>query len=116
METGPRRAELDKVLRQQRSQQVLARERAMKELDAVWPPDARTLIAGRLRHFLEVSKDVAYSAPLTEQGGKRVFVDPALEAKPREWKLCFRAGKPATDAARSFAQKWLSDLEAQGIK
>ena len=116
METGPRRAELDKLLKQQRSQQVLARERAMKELDAVWPPDARTLVAGRLRHFLEVTKDVAYSAQLVDRAGKRVFADPALEAKPKEWKLCFRAGKAATDSARSFAQKWLSDLEAQGIK
>jgi hypothetical protein len=116
METGPRRAELDGLLKQQRAQQVLARERAMKELDAVWPPDPRTLVANRLRHFLDVTGDVAYTAPLAEQGGRRVFVDPALEARPREWKLCFRAGKPATDAARSFAQKWLSDLRAQGIK
>ena len=39
-----------------------------------------------------------------------------LEAKPAEWKMCFRAGKPATDAARTFAQKWLSDLQSQGVK
>ena len=38
------------------------------------------------------------------------------EAKPGEWKMAFRAGKPATDAARTFAQKWLSDLQAQGVK
>jgi hypothetical protein len=30
--------------------------------------------------------------------------------------MAFRAGKPATDAARTFAQKWLSDLQAQGVK
>jgi hypothetical protein len=116
METGPRRAELDQLLKQQRAQQVLARARAMKEFDAIWPPDSRTLVASRLRHFLDATKDVAYSAQLSDRAGKRVFVDPALEAKSKEWKLCFRAGKPATDAARSFAQKWLSDLEAQGIK
>jgi hypothetical protein len=70
----------------------------------------------RLRHFLEVSANVAYDARLSDRDGKTVFADPALEAKPAEWKLCFRAGKPATDAARSFAQKWLADLQAQGIK
>jgi hypothetical protein len=59
---------------------------------------------------------VAYDARLTDKDGKKVFADPALEAKPKEWKLCFRAGKPATDAARAFAQKWLADLNAQGIK
>jgi hypothetical protein len=45
-----------------------------------------------------------------------VFADPALEARPKEWKMCFRAGKPATDAARAFAQKWLNDLAAAGVK
>ena len=116
METGPRRAELDQALRQQYAALTREREVAMKELDAVWPPDHRTLVAGRLRHFLEVSKDVAYDARLIDKNGTKVFADPAFEARPKEWKMCFRAGKPATDAARAFAQKWLSDLEAQGIK
>ena len=40
----------------------------------------------------------------------------ALEAKPDQWKLAFRAGKPATEAARAFAQRWLSDLQSQGVK
>jgi hypothetical protein len=30
--------------------------------------------------------------------------------------MCFRAGKPATDAARAFAEKWLYDLQSQGVK
>jgi hypothetical protein len=116
METGPRRTELESALRQQYAALVQEREAAVKELDAVWPPDHRTLVANRLRHFLDVSKDVAYDAVLTDKNGTKVFADPAFEARPKEWKMCFRAGKPATDAARSFAQKWLSDLEAQGIK
>ena len=116
METGPRRAELDAALREQRADLVRMRETAMKQLDTVWPADARALVADRLRHFLEVSSDVAYDAKLIDQDGKKVFADAAHEARPREWKLCFRAGKPATDAARSFAQKWLADLQAQGIK
>ena len=116
METGPRRAELDAALREQYAGLSLERETVMKQLEAVWPADHRALVADRLRHFLEVSPDVAYDARLTDKDGKKVFADPALEAKPREWKLCFRAGKPATDAARAFARTWLSDLNAQGIK
>ena len=116
LETGPKRAEFEKALRERRGIQVRERELAMQELDAVWPADHRTLVANRLRHFLEVSKDVAYGAQLIDKDGKKVFADPTLEAKPKEWKMCFRAGKPATDAARGFAQRWLSDLEAQGIK
>jgi len=116
METGPRRAELDQALREQRADQVRIHEAAMKLLDTVWPADPRTLVADRLRHFLEVSSDVAHEAKLIDRDGKKVFADAALEARAREWKLCFRAGKPATDAARSFAQKWLADLQLQGIK
>ena len=116
METGPKRADFEKALRQQRAVQERERELAMKELDAVWPTDHRVLVANRLRHFLDVSKDVAYDAQLVVKDGAKVFADPALEAKPKEWKMCFRAGKPATDAARAFAQKWLNELQAQGIK
>jgi len=116
IETGPRRAELDQALRQQYSALERERDVAMKELDSMWPPDYRTLVASRLRRFLEVTKDVDYEARLIDKEGKRLFADPALEARPKEWKMCFRAGKPATEAARGFARKWLSDLEAQGIK
>lgn len=116
MESGPRRAELEGALRTQYTALERQREIAMQELDSMWPPDHRALVANRLRHFLDVSKDVEYGARLIEQDGKKVFADPALEARPREWKMCFRAGKPATDAARAFAQKWLNDLAAAGVK
>jgi hypothetical protein len=116
METGPRRAELEKALRQTRAALVRERELGMQELEKVYPADPRRLVAMRLKRFLDVSEDIAYDAQLIEKDGKRVFADPALEARPREWKLCFRAGKPATDAARSFAQKWLSDLQKAGAK
>lgn len=116
METGPRRAELDAALKEQRAAQVRDREEAMKQLDAAWPADARTMVATRLRRFLQVSSDVDYGAKLIDKDGTKVFADPALEARPKEWKLCFRAGKPATDAARAFAQKWLADLAAAGVK
>lgn len=116
LETGPRRAELEAGLRQQRLAEVRAREEAQRQLDAQWPPDPRALVARRLRHFLDVSRDVAYEARLVDRDGRKVFADEALEARPREWKLCFRAGKPATDAARRFAQNWLNDLAKAGVK
>ena len=116
MEKGPRREELDRALKGQRDLQIRQREQAMKQLDGMYPADPRALVALRLRKFLDVSRDVAYDAQIVEKEGKRVFADPALEARPAEWKMCFRAGKPATDAARTFAQKWLNDLQAQGVK
>jgi hypothetical protein len=116
LETGPRRAAFEKALGEQRAVQERERDIAMKELDEVWPADHRVLIASRLRRFLDVSKDVVYDAKLVDKDGTKVFADPALESKPKEWKMCFRAGKPATDAARSFAERWLRELQVQGIK
>ena len=101
-------------LRQQRAVQERERELAMKELDAVWPTDHRVLVANRLRHFLDVSKDVAY-AQLVVKDGAKVFADPALEAKPKEGRCVF-GPENRPRMPRAFAQKWLNELQAQGIK
>jgi hypothetical protein len=116
MEKGERRAQVEGMLNKQRAELLRQRDEALKQLDKTYPEDPRAMVAMRLRRFLEVTKDIDYAARLEDKDKKRVFADPALEAKPGEWKLAFRAGKPATDAARAFAQKWLSDLQAQGVK
>jgi len=115
MEKGDRRKQIEGLLNDQRAEQVRQRDAALKEFEKVYPEDPRALIASRLRRFLDVTKDVDYSARLVDKDKKRVFADAALEARPAEWKMSFRAGKPATDAARAFAEKWLADLKAQGI-
>ena len=116
MEQGKARQDIDAALKTQRAQLVRAHEEALKELEKVYPADPRALVAMRLRRFLEVTKDIDFSARLVDRDGKKRFADPALEAKPAEWKMSFRAGKPASDAARGFAQAWLTDLQAQGVK
>lgn len=62
--------------------------------------------------FLEVSKDVEYSAALKDgQHGKKVFVNQAFENKPSQWKMCYRAGKDVMEAGRAAAQQWLKELK-----
>lgn len=116
MEKGERRAQIEGLLKEQRAEQVRNREAALKEFEKVYPADPRSLIAKRLHHFLDSTKDINYAAQLVDKDKKKVFADPALEARPAEWKMAFRAGKPAVDAARTFAQSWLADLEKQGVK
>ena len=116
MEKGDRRKQIEGLLNDQRAEQVREREAAMREFETRYPEDPRALIAARLRHFLDVTKDIDYSAQLVEKNKVKVFADAALEARPAEWKMSFRAGKPATDAARAFAQKWLADLKSQGVQ
>jgi hypothetical protein len=116
MEKGERRAQIEANIKAQRAEQVRQRDAAMKEFDKTYPADPRALVAMRLRRFLDVTKDVDYSAQLVDKDKKKVFADAAFEARPAEWKMAFRAGKPATDAARAFAQQWLADLGTQGVK
>jgi len=116
MEKGDRRQELDGMLKEQRAGQVRQRDQALKEFEKTFPADSRTLVSMRLRRFLDATKDVAYDAQLVDKNTRKVFADESLEAKSAEWKMAFRAGKPATDAARAFAQRWLTDLSGQGAK
>ena len=80
--------------------------------EAEFPADVTTLIARRLRHFLVTCNDVDYAARL-ETGPDKLqrFVNPAYERRSVEWKMCFRAGKPAVDAARAAANDWLQALD-----
>lgn len=64
-------------------------------------------IRRRLEAFLEMSATVDFDAKL--EG--RQFADPEYEAKPSEWKMCFRAGREATMAAREEAEAWIKELE-----
>lgn len=70
----------------------------------------------RLEQFLELSADVDFAAPTVGEGSARRFEKPEDEAKPREWKMCFRAGPEATSAARAYAKEWLAELEETPAK
>jgi len=84
----------------------------LAEWQQEWPADGRVLVARRLREFLTTCKDVDFNAALAprDQYGKRSFVNAAYEAKPADWKVCYRAGKAPVEAARAAANAWLAEL------
>ncbi len=94
----------------QRAERQKSYEQDVRTHEKRYPADPRALIARRLQEFLDVSKDVDYGAKLVPAGARQRFADPRYEQKPDQWKLCYRAGKDVTDAARQFAQAWLSEL------
>jgi hypothetical protein len=106
-------AMLRQGIEMQRSEKQKAYERDVEAHAKRFPADPRVLVARRLQEFLDVSKDVDFAAKLVPAGTKQRFADPRYESKPGEWKLCYRAGKDVTDAARQFAQAWLAEL---GVK
>jgi hypothetical protein len=86
----------------------------MAAFEAEFPPDVNPLIARRLRQFLLTCGEVDFAAQLeTGKDKKQRFVNKAYEARSAEWKMCFRAGKPAVDAARAAATEWLKALDSQ---
>ena len=74
--------------------------------------DPNVTLKRRLQSFLDATADVDFEAEIKGEGGSRRFVDKQYEARPPEWKMCFRAGKEASDAARAFAKGWLEELSA----
>jgi hypothetical protein len=96
--------------------EAAAEERAKSaaEFDVRYPANPETFIARRLREFLDLTATVPAEGALVRRGGKRVFVDPALEKKPEYWKQLYRAGQPSVDAARTAATAWLKALDGKG--
>jgi hypothetical protein len=70
----------------------------------------KPLLKRRIKEFLDATANVDFSAKLVKKDKDMVFVNPAYENKPGAWKTAFRAGKDATEAARTIAQQWLKEL------
>lgn len=74
--------------------------------------DPRVTLRKGLDRFLRETSGVDFAAETRLGGsGTRRFVKPDYEKKPRAWKLCYRAGREACDAARAFATGWLAELK-----
>jgi len=85
-------------------------EEKLKEWEQRYPDDPRLLIQRRIREFLAASTGVDFAARLEPRGDKMVFANDDYEKKPAGWKICYRAGKEATGAARAVATAWLAEL------
>lgn len=94
----------------QRNEDKKQFEEKVKDWNEKFPADSRLLIKKRINDFLAASAGVDYAAKLVPRGDKMVFARDDYEQKPPEWKLCFRAGREATEAARAFAKAWLGEL------
>ncbi|MGZ3879944.1 MAG: hypothetical protein ACXVBF_01340 [Flavisolibacter sp.] len=104
----------DRMAKEQHKQYI----EAQQTFDRLHPKDPRALVKVRLQEILKITADIDYTAELKDgYKGKKVFVNPAYETKPSEWKLAFRAGKATTDAVRAAAEQWLKELNGvAGLK
>lgn len=106
--------EMQKMMKQMAVEGRKADEESYKDALAKWnedhPENPNVLIARRLRAFLDTSASVDFNAKVEKRDGKLKFVESKYEEKPAEWKMCYRAGRDAVDAARSVASAWLKEI------
>lgn len=95
-----------------------AEEKARYEAARQRPPDPdalssdpRVSLRKALSSFLRLTEGVDFAAETRMASRTRRFVRADYEAKPRPWKLCYRAGPEACNAARAFASGWLAELK-----
>lgn len=107
-----RKLRLDEI-RAARAERMKEYEQAVANWRREYPDNPAPAIARRLREFLAVSADVDFAAALkTTEDGRSRFENPAYEAKSAPWKLCYRAGREATTAARAAVSRWLAEIES----
>jgi len=75
------------------------------------PKDPAVPLKKALQHFLAVTDGVDYGAGVSLQNGRKYFSNKAFEAKPAEWKMAFRAGREASEGARSYVRGWIAELK-----
>ena len=99
--------------------EMMAREEKQRDQEAKSaPPDPNAVPANpqlalkrALKEFLDKTAGVDFAAQTKPRGVLKAFVNTAYEQKPREWKMCYRAGREACEAARAFATSWLAELK-----
>lgn len=108
-------AEYSQIMRmgieQQRKGAQDEHARRVRQWEEDFPAAPQQLVARRLREFLAVCADVDFAARTTLVDGKQRFVNPAYEAKPPQWKECFRAGREPHAVAREAAMAWLAEVQ-----
>ena len=104
-------AEMDKFIQESNHKATEDYQKKVAEYERDYPKgDPRPLVKKRLQAFLEATKNVDFAAKLVKKDKVMVFAKEEYENKDSNWKLAYRAGKEATEAARAFSQEWLKGL------
>lgn len=84
----------------------------MKKWEKKYPEDPRLMVKERMKRFMELSAGIDFNAELKDgPRNKKYFVNPAYEKKSADWKKCFRMGKEAVTAARTFMESWIQEIK-----
>jgi len=110
MDTPEVRKSRLEAIKAKRDEETREYQKALSDWQRDFPENPNGAIARRLREFLAASADVDFNAKLRPEDGRMLFENSTYQNKPAPWKLCYRAGKEATAAARAAVQAWLTEL------
>jgi hypothetical protein len=106
-------AQMDKAMAEGAAFQATDYKERLAKWEKTYPVEPTPMIAGRLKEFLAMAATVDFTATLVPSKYNpktMVFANQAFESKDSQWKMLYRAGKPAVDAARAAAQEWLKAI------
>ena len=105
--------EMDQYAKMGYDMQMEQHRKDIAEWETKYPANnPNTLIKTWLESFLKKSDGIDFAAQTaTDEKGRILFVKQDYERKDNLWKLCYRAGKESTEAARKFAQNWLGEMK-----
>jgi hypothetical protein len=76
-----------------------------------FPENGKLVVKARLEEYLALAASVDFSAQVKPgPNGVLVFVEPEYENKNYHWKMCYRAGREANNAAIRIVREWLREL------
>lgn len=82
-----------------------------KEWEQRYPEDNKVFIRTRIQQYLALAATVDFTATTHESKGKQVFDKSEYQGRNNDWKMIYRAGKEVYEVTRSFAEKWLPELQ-----
>jgi hypothetical protein len=83
----------------------------LKQWEEQYPANHMHFVKQRLQQFLDETNGIDFTAELTTQNGRKIFVNPVYEKKGFRWKMAFRAGKEVVEPARAFVQQWIAEIK-----
>jgi len=104
-----RKMRLD-AIKAKRDQETRDHQKTLADWQRDFPENPNGAVAKRLREFLAGTADIDFNAKTKPVDGRLLFENSTYQNKPEPWKLCYRAGKEATTAARAAVQAWLKEL------
>ena len=91
--------------------QELKQKQKNPSTEVLPPKDPSVAIKQALRTVLAATEGIDFAAATEQRESRRYFTNPTYESKPETWKMAFRAGREATEGARTFVKTWLAELK-----